>query len=90
MSMLKDALWSAFAIACNDFCENAALVYGNKVFTLQAHPEFESEFIKGLIDARAGTVPPALIENAKNNLDADNDNMRLAAQITAFFKGVSA
>ena len=80
----------ATPIACNDFCENAALVYGNKVFTLQAHPEFESEFIKGLIDARAGTVPPALIENAKNNLDADNDNMRLAAQITAFFKGVSA
>ena len=80
----------ATPIACNDFCENAALVYGDKIFTLQAHPEFESQFIQGLIEARAGTVPPELIETAKANLGADNDNLRLAAQITAFFKGISA
>ena len=80
----------ATPIACNDFCENAALVYGDKVFTLQAHPEFESQFIQGLIKARAGTVPPELIETAKANLGADTDNLRLAAQISAFFKGASA
>lgn len=80
----------ATPIASNGFCENAALVYGDRIFTLQAHPEFESSFIEGLIKARAGTVPPPLIEAAKATLDADIDNMRLAAQITAFFKGVSA
>lgn len=80
----------ATPVACNDFCENAALVYGDKAFTLQAHPEFESNFIKGLIDARAGTVPPELVEQAKSNLGRDNHNARLAAQITAFFKGVAA
>lgn len=80
----------ATPVACNDFCENAALVYGNRAFTLQAHPEFQSNFIEGLIAARAGTVPPELIEKAKSNLAEDNHNARLAAQITAFFKGVAA
>jgi len=36
-------------LACNDFCENAALVYDTRVFTLQAHPEFG--------DARITTTP---------------------------------
>lgn len=80
----------ATPVACNDFCENAALIYGDKAFTLQAHPEFESNFIQGLIDARAGTVPPELVEHAKSNLGHDNHNARLAAHITAFFKGVAA
>jgi GMP synthase-like glutamine amidotransferase len=80
----------ATVAACNEFCENAALVYGNRAFTLQAHPEFESFFIQGLIDARAGTVPPELIETAKANLNTGVDNARLAAQITAFFKEVAA
>lgn len=80
----------ATPVACNDFCENAALVYGNRAFTLQAHPEFESQFIEGLINARAGSVPPELIETAKSNLTVDVDNARLAAQISAFFKGIAA
>lgn len=80
----------ATPIASNDFCENAALLYGNRAFTLQAHPEFEANFIEGLINARAGTVPPELIEGAKADLGKDNANARLAAQISAFFKGVAA
>ncbi len=77
---------NATPLACNDFCENAALVYDNRVFTLQAHPEFGDPMIDGLIQARAGTVPPALIETAKSNLGKDNDNLRLAKQIGTFFK----
>jgi GMP synthase (glutamine-hydrolysing) len=80
----------ATPLACNDFCENAALVYGNRAFTLQAHPEFGHEFIQGLIDARAGTVPPDLIQAARDKLHGDVANAHLAAQIGAFFKGVAA
>ena len=80
----------ATPVACNDFCENAALLYGNRAFTVQAHPEFESNFIEGLIAARAGSVPPDLIASATADLGKDNSNARLAAQITAFFKGISA
>lgn len=76
----------ATPVASNAHCQNAALVYGNRAFTVQAHPEFDSTFIQGLIDARAGTVPPDLIETAKSNLGAEVSNDHLAAQIGAFFK----
>lgn len=80
----------ATQVASNGFCENAALVYGDKIFTVQAHPEFDHRFIEGLIAARAGTVPPELIETAKANLMMDVANEKLATQITAFFKGAAA
>lgn len=80
----------ATPIAANDHCENAALIYGNRAFTVQGHPEFDASFIQGLIAARAGTVPPALIEAAKSNLPKDVANARLALQIGNFLKGVAA
>ena len=80
----------ATPIACNDFCENAALVYGKRAFTVQAHPEFEASFIDGLIRTRGGSVPADLIDTARADLESDVDNQRLAAQISAFFKGVAA
>ena len=77
---------SADVLASNAFCENAALVYDNRVFTMQAHPEFGDTMIEGLIAARAGTVPPDLIQEATSNLGRDNSNAQLAAQIGTFFK----
>lgn len=79
----------ATPLASNAHCENAALVYGTRAFTVQAHPEFDSTFIQGLIDARAGTVPPVLIEEAKANLTKDVSNAHLATQIGGFFKGAT-
>lgn len=77
---------AAKQLASNDFCENAALVYDNRILTMQAHPEFGDAMIGGLIGARAGTVPPPLIDTAKSNLGKPNDNARMAAQIATFFK----
>lgn len=79
----------ATPLASNAHCENAALVYGTRAFTVQAHPEFDSTFIQGLIDARAGTVPADLIEQAKANLSKDVSNAHLATQIGGFFKGAA-
>lgn len=78
---------SATVVAHSDFCENAALVYGDRAFSVQWHPEFESDFIAALIELRGpGVVPPDLLSQATANLDAPNDNARLAAQIGAFFR----
>jgi GMP synthase-like glutamine amidotransferase len=77
----------AAPVASNAFCKNAALVYSDRIFTMQAHPEFDNAFINGLITARAGTVPPEQIEVAKKNLTKNVDNAYLATQIGAFFKG---
>ena len=80
----------ATPVASNAFCKNAALVYNDRIFTVQAHPEFDSIFINGLITARAGTVPPEQIEVAKKDLIKNVDNAYLAVKIGTFFKGTKA
>ncbi|SLN21279.1 type 1 glutamine amidotransferase [Pseudooctadecabacter jejudonensis] len=76
----------ATTLASNAHCENAALVYGDRAFTVQAHPEFVDDMVRGLIEARAGTVPPDLIDRARSNLGKGTDNAQLAAQIGTFFR----
>ena len=43
----------AHILGSSDFCKYAFLGYGDHVFTVQAHPEFNSDFIQGLITYRA-------------------------------------
>jgi GMP synthase (glutamine-hydrolysing) len=77
----------ATVVASSPFCENAALVYGHRAFTVQAHPEYEADFIGGLIDKRGrGVVPDPLLDAARAKLDQPNDNRELAARIGRFFK----
>ncbi len=71
----------------NGFCENAALVYGNKAFTVQAHPEFTSDFVGELAESRGrGVVPDPLLDAVADNSALPVDQQRLAGQITTFFK----
>lgn len=77
-------------IASNDFCENAALVYGDKIWTIQPHPEFEDANVEGLIKYRGTAVSPDLLDQATNNLDQPNHNRAIAEQMAAFFKRKSA
>jgi GMP synthase-like glutamine amidotransferase len=74
-------------IATAPFCENAALIYGDRAFTVQAHPEFDSAFLKSLIDARGrGRVPDALLDTAETRLaQARIDQPALARKIADFF-----
>ena len=76
----------AEVVACNDFCENAALLYGNRAFTVQWHPEFESDFIDGLIRSRGkGNVPDPLLDEASSKLEVANDNALLASKLVGSF-----
>ncbi len=48
----------AEVVASNDFCQNAALLYDDRMFTVQAHPEFQNDFVDGLMRTRGpGLVP---------------------------------
>ncbi len=59
----------AVVVGTNDFCEYAMLAYGDKVLTVQPHPEYGDDFIKGLIKHRAkGIVPEVLQKNAKDQM----------------------
>lgn len=73
--------------ACSEFCENAALVYGDRAFTVQAHPEFRGPFMDGLIHTRGkGVVPQPLLDAAEGRLGTPTDSAAMAARIAAFFK----
>ena len=44
--------------ARSQFCENAGFYIKDKVLTMQAHPEFEVEFIEALLNARREIIIP--------------------------------
>lgn len=74
-------------IASSEFCENAALVYDDRAFTVQAHPEFRDEFVDGLMKTRGkGRVPDALMAAAQARLGKPNASATVADRIADFFK----
>lgn len=77
----------ATVIARTDFCENAGLVYGDRIWTIQPHPEYDAEFIDALIETRGkGVVPDALLSAARDRLKDPSDRMEVAGMMAAFFR----
>lgn len=77
----------AEVIARNDFCENAALLYGDRAYSVQAHPEFQDSYIAGLIETRAkGVVPDDKRDAARAALGGKVDSEWAADRIADFFK----
>ncbi|MCO6382977.1 type 1 glutamine amidotransferase [Oceanicola sp. 502str15] len=76
----------ASTISANKFCDHAALMYGDRVLSVQAHPEFGREMMQGLINVRGAAVPEARLAYAQKALDAPVDNARLGNDIADFFK----
>jgi GMP synthase-like glutamine amidotransferase len=71
----------------NAFCENAALIYGDRAYTVQAHPEFSDDFIQGLMDKRGrGLVPQELLDQASERMGEPKGSPAIADRIEAFFK----
>lgn len=78
----------AETLASTPSCAHAALVYGDRAFTVQAHPEFDAQSIDTLIRTYGGgTVPAALLDKASASLDAPTANAALADRIAGFFAG---
>jgi GMP synthase-like glutamine amidotransferase len=76
----------AQVVATSPFCANAALVYGDRAFTVQAHPEFSRPFLADMIDKRGrGIVPDPLLDAAKALVDQPIDDAALADRIARFF-----
>ncbi|WP_439122584.1 type 1 glutamine amidotransferase [Marivita sp.] len=76
----------AQVLASGTHCANAALLYPGKAFTVQPHPEYGDDFIKGLIETRGpGVVPDDLMQDAKSRMGQPLDNGRMADQFAKFF-----
>ncbi|MCB1329771.1 MAG: type 1 glutamine amidotransferase [Maritimibacter sp.] len=82
----------AEVIASNAFCRYAGLRLGDKTYSVQPHPEYGAEMMRGLFDFRAETagVPAAQVAEARARLDQKLDADVMADRIAAFFKRETA
>lgn len=80
----------AEVFASSEFCEYAGLVYGDKILTVQAHPEFTIPFIDALIlSDRADILPTDTRKDALDRLkqaDASIDSGLLSKMMQNFFR----
>ncbi|MBO9450006.1 type 1 glutamine amidotransferase [Tropicibacter sp. R16_0] len=81
----------ATVLAGNDFCKNAVLAYGDTIWTVQPHPEFDNEFVDGLIKARGrGLVPDTILDAAESRLTDTIDSPQIAREMADFFAKAGA
>ena len=77
----------ARTIASSEFCVHAALAYRGPAISFQPHPEYNADFARDLISARAGTVVPGeQAAEAIRQIEGDLDSAKVAERIAAFFK----
>ena len=78
----------AKVIASSDFCKYAGLVYGDRAYTVQPHPEFSNPVISDYITLRRNPeiYDDAMMDQALEHAKIDNDSEVLAREIADFFK----
>ena len=77
----------AQVIGSSDFCANAALLYDDRMLTIQPHPEYGDDFVDGLIEYRGkGMVDPALLDAARNQMGKPSDRLAFAQRMRDFFQ----
>jgi len=78
---------TARVLGQNEFCQNAMLAYGDTIWTVQAHPEYGSDFLQGLIRTRGkGVVPDHQLAEAEARQDGPTDNARIGRHMAEFLK----
>ena len=77
----------AEVIGTSDTCANAALIYGNRIWTIQPHPEFSADMIDALATHRGpGVVPDGQLAAARAALPNPTQHSVIAADMAAFLK----
>ncbi len=78
----------ATVIGQTDFCQYAALAYGDKALSLQPHPEFTRGYFEALFDARRSGLTTAGIAQGSTTVDEKKptDSDAIANTIADFFK----
>lgn len=70
----------------NPFCANAGLMIGDRIMTIQPHPEFPARMIDALIRYRgAGKIDDSLLKAARAGLDQPADAAQFADMMAQIF-----
>ncbi len=70
--------------AGSDFCPVGGFVMGDRVLTLQGHPEFRREYSRDLMEMRRDILGEAVFRNGVASLAKETDEMRAAGWIVRF------
>lgn len=74
-------------IGTSEASDHAALVYGDRIWTIQPHPEFGADMVDALATHRGpGVVPEPLLEAARDALNTPTQQNIIAADMVAFLK----
>ncbi|MGR3661659.1 MAG: type 1 glutamine amidotransferase [Paracoccaceae bacterium] len=78
----------AKTIASNSFCKNAALIYDNRILTVQPHPEFNNPILRDYVSLRRDLpeYPDEIMAGAQERLKSPTDETLIAGKIADFFK----
>ena len=74
----------SITVGSSDFCRHAALIYDNRILTIQPHPEFDQKFVKGLLDVRADILPEDILKKARQTLHEPLARDSIATALRAF------
>lgn len=77
----------AQVLASNEMTEYAIMAIGERILTVQPHPEFRTSVVDGLIRYRSAAIDPALVEAAADSLGAPDDNEVMADWFADVFNG---
>jgi GMP synthase-like glutamine amidotransferase len=80
----------AVPFAHTDFCRYAALSYGAKGLSLQAHPEFDDAFMRDLLATRGEILPGNIRMEAMETLSGPASASRAADLIASCFQSERA
>lgn len=73
-------------VGSSDFCQIAALAYGERAWSLQPHPEFGPEFVSDLFEQRKDLLPADLVAKALETLDGTYDSQTVADKMAAVLR----
>lgn len=76
----------ATVIGSSPFCKYAALRYGDKAFSIQAHPEFTADFLADLLELQRHFLPSDIVMQANAELQTSTASREIADWIENFLK----
>lgn len=83
---------AAEVFASSDFCQYAGFYIGDRIMTIQAHPEYRIGFNQALLEVRRELIEPReLVDQALDTLEAqdtDADSAKFARQIGKVFRSL--
>ena len=83
---VTEAPAEAEVIAQSPTCAHAALLYGRRALTIQAHPEYDAGFIAGLMEHRGVAVPEDRLEAARIGLQTPIQAEEVAGMMARFLE----